>query len=130
MDGGGVITDAEKYLKKSQFTLYTDFSFQGTHDNTSALLIGNEENHIRLIPAKTDGKAILRVHTGGKDTDYALTGEVAVNNWHAVAVLYHEEGGSGSVSLCLDGKEVLAPVEIWLSLKRAGWDCCRFWHYL
>lgn len=112
VDGGGVITDAEKYLKKSQFTLYTDFSFQETNDNTSALLIGNEENHIRLIPAKTDGKAILRVHTGGKDTDYALTGEVAINNWHAVAVLYHEEGGQGSVSLCLDGKEVLAPVEI------------------
>lgn len=115
VDGGAVINDAKRYLKKANFTLYTDFLFYDTHDNTSALLLGNANNHIRLIPRMTKEqgeKAILRVHTGGKDTDYELNTGITTGAWHAIAVLYHEDAGQGSVSLVLDGKTVLDFTEI------------------
>ena len=71
-DGGGIITDAESLFQAEEFTWYTDFSFNGNHDNTSAFLLGNAENHIRLIPAKNDNSAVLRVASGGTEKDYAL----------------------------------------------------------
>ena len=111
-DGGGIITDAESLFQAEEFTWYTDFSFNGTHDNTSAFLLGNEENHIRLIPAKNDNSAVLRVTAGGTEQDYALKETMKKEAWHSVAVLYSEDDSQGYVELYADGKKVLDNVEI------------------
>ena len=116
-DGGGVINEADNYFKTQQFTLYTDFSFTGSHDNTSALLIGNGDNHFRLIPRKSDRKAVLRVHTGGKDTDYTLSSEITATSWHSIAVLYEEKDDQGYVALCLDGELIQESVGIGFKLS-------------
>ncbi|MCI9503559.1 MAG: hypothetical protein HFG76_16575, partial [Hungatella sp.] len=113
--GGGIINDGTAYFKKKEFTLYTDFFFNedsGDDDKTSALLIGNRENYIRLIPRTTKKEAILRVHTGGGDTDHKLSKEIALKSWHGVGIMYSEEGDRGKISLCLDGEQVLSPVDM------------------
>ncbi|MBT9775418.1 hypothetical protein GPL15_02705 [Clostridium sp. MCC353] len=107
VNGGGVITDAPSYLKKPQFTFFTDFTFNSSHDNTSALLIGNADNHFRLIPRKSDGKALLRSAKDGKDTDFTIKADIAAGAWHSIAVLYEEDGDQGYVTLCLDGAQIL-----------------------
>ena len=99
-------------IQAEEFTWYTDFSFNGTHDNTSAFLLGNEENHIRLIPAKNDNSAVLRVTAGGTEQDFALKETMKKEAWHSVAVLYSEDDSQGYVELYADGKKVLDNVEI------------------
>ena len=74
-NGGVVLANPAQYLKRSTFTWYTDFLFQNNtkdvsaNDNTSAFLLGNKETHIRLIPKKNDGTAVLRVKANGGETD-------------------------------------------------------------
>ncbi|MDO5407297.1 MAG: LamG-like jellyroll fold domain-containing protein [Eubacteriales bacterium] len=111
-DGGGAINDAAGYLKKPQFSLYTDMLLGGSKDNEgaeskSAFLIGNPENHIRLISRKADGTAALRVHTGGKDQDYPLKSVLQAGTWHGVGVVYQEDGTQGSVTISVDGEILL-----------------------
>ncbi|MDO4296499.1 MAG: InlB B-repeat-containing protein, partial [bacterium] len=103
-NGGGVIENAANYFKTSEFTWYTDFSFNGSHDNTSALLLGNSENHFRLIPRKSDESAVLRVKAGEKETDIALDTQLDTKTWHSVAVLYEEDDTQGYVTLVADGE--------------------------
>ena len=112
-NGGVVLANPAQYLKRSTFTWYTDFLFQNNtkdvsaNDNTSAFLLGNKETHIRLIPKKNDGTAVLRVKANGGETDYPLNMELDEDVWHSVAVLYHEEDSEGYVQLVVDGETAL-----------------------
>lgn len=100
-NGGVVLANPAQYLKRNTFTWYTDFLFQNNtkdvsaNDNTSAFLLGNKETHIRLIPKKNDGTAVLRVKANGGETDYPLNMELDEDVWHSMAVLYHEEDSEG-----------------------------------
>ena len=129
-DGGGIITDAESLFQAEEFTWYTDFSFNGNHDNTSAFLLGNAENHIRLIPAKNDNSAVLRVASGGTEKDYALKETMKKGAWHSVAVLYSEDDSQGYVELYADGKKVLDNVGIGFKFSAQGRYYGRIRYYL
>ena len=112
-NGGVVLANPAQYLKRNTFTWYTDFLFQNNtkdvsaNDNTSAFLLGNKETHIRLIPKKNDGTAVLRVKANGGETDYPLNMELDEDVWHSMAVLYHEEDSEGYVQLVVDGETAL-----------------------
>ena len=109
-DGGAVFNEASLYFQRDSFTLYTDMNIAEVHNNTSAVLIGTEKNHIRLIPRMESGKAVLRIAADGAVKDYELASEIALNEWNALALVYSENGTEGLAAVYLNGEEVLAAV--------------------
>jgi Rib/alpha/Esp surface antigen-like repeat protein len=116
--GGAVIKKADDFFKRPEFTLYVNLKFNDSHDNTSAILLGNSsDENIRLIPLKNDGLSVLNVN----GTEYPLKVAMKKGIWQAVAVRYEEIHNLAFVSIYLNGEEVLPPVELpFLLSKQSG----------
>ena len=115
VDGGAVINNGDSFFRRSNFTLYTDFKFNDEHDNTSAVLVGNDAAaNFRIVPRKTDGTTVLKINN---DKEIALSQSLEAGQWNAMALVYSENETEGTVAVYLNGEEVLPATGVGFKLS-------------
>ena len=110
-------------FQKGQFTLFTNVYRRvengNANDNnvkSTAFSVGEENNYINLC--LTQGGSLRYRSGGGNEKSAAFTeNPVQANAWSSIAVAYDEAGGSGNVTVIIDGIKVLDGVDVGFKLS-------------
>ena len=116
-NGGGVFEKAQAIFKNTNFTLGMDVNIDGLDDNTSMAMIGNSDNHFRIIPQRKDNKGYLKVCAAGTETEYELSEPVKLNEWQNIKIIYSEDDATGKVSVVAGQKTLIGAQELGFKLS-------------
>ena len=109
-NGGGIISSADTYFRKSAFTLYTDVCLTGDVDAKGGMItIGTADGSFK-IRRNSDGGAVLSVGSVSGDayagTEYPLNIIFEKNKWYAVGITYQEDETQGYAAVYVNGSKV------------------------
>ena len=120
-NGGGIISSADTYFRKSAFTLYTDVCLTGDVDAKGGMItIGTADGSFK-IRRNSNGGAVLSVGSVSGDayagTEYPLNIIFEKNKWYAVGITYQEDETQGYAAVYVNGSKVSEDIALGFKLS-------------